>query len=114
MSDGFSYDLSFTVAPVDHDGDPGTAPVDSCTSVTIDNVMSNGSALTDAGTYNVTVNSFLADGGDNFDTLGEVTSTRYGGGNDLDALIAYFGANSPVAPPGTDRVNEVSIPAAAD
>jgi 5'-nucleotidase len=98
VSDGFTYDLATTF---------DTGGTGDCTSVTVSNVMLNGSPLNPAGTYDVTVNSFLADGGDNFTTLGEVTSLRKGGDNDLDALIAYFAANSPVAPPSTDRVNEL-------
>ncbi len=97
VSDGFAYDLSTTI-----DGGSGD-----CTAVSVTNVMLGGVALNPTGTYMVTVNSFLADGGDNFDTFGTITSTRLGGGNDLDALIDYFGANSPVAPPSTDRVNEI-------
>ena len=96
VSDGFTYDLSKTI---DMTGD--------CTSVTISNVMINGSPLDMGATYTVTVNNFLADGGDNFTTFGDVTSTRLGGGNDLQALIDYFAAFSPVAPPSTDRVNEI-------
>ena len=97
VSDGFMYDLATTF-------EVGTGD---CASVAVTNVMLNGVALNLTGTYDVTVNSFLADGGDNFDTLGTITSLRRGGGNDLDALIDYFTANSPVAPPGTDRVNEI-------
>lgn len=97
VSDGFTYDLSTTF-------DGGTGD---CTSVTIANVMLDGSPLDTGATYMVTVNNFLADGGDNFTTFGEVTSTRLGGGNDLQALIDYFGANSPIDPPPTDRVNEI-------
>ncbi len=58
----------------------------------------------DAGTgYRVTVNSFLADGGDNFATLVDGTN-RLGGEVDIDALVTYFGANSPVAPGAQDRI----------
>lgn len=39
--------------------------------------------------YRVTVNSFLADGGDGFTVFKDGTS-RLGGAQDLDALIAYF------------------------
>ena len=60
-----------------------------------------------SATDNVTVNSFLADGGDNFDTLGTITSPRIDGGNDLEALPNYLGTFSPVAPPSIDRVNEL-------
>lgn len=95
VSEGFTYDLAKTIV------------AGNCTSVTISNVMLNGVPLNPAGTYNVTVNNFLADGGDNFTTFGTVTSQRFDGGIDLDALVDYLGANSPVAPPSTDRVNEL-------
>jgi 5'-nucleotidase len=46
----------------------------------------------------VTVNSFLAEGGDGFDVLTEGTD-RKGGGQDVDALIAYLAASerAPIA-----------------
>jgi 5'-nucleotidase len=95
VSQGFTYDLATTFAGGD------------CTSVTISNVMLNGVSLDMGASYNVTVNNFLADGGDNFTTLGTITSARLDGGNDLLALINYLGTFSPVAPPSTDRVNEL-------
>jgi 5'-nucleotidase len=95
VSEGFTYDLSKTI----------TAGV--CTSVSVTNVKLNGVALDPSGKYLVTVNNFLADGGDNFTTLGTVTTPRLDGGNDLLALINYLGAYSPVSPPSTDRVNEL-------
>ena len=54
-------------------------------------------------TYRITVNSFLADGGDNFLVLTEGTD-RLGGEVDLDALVTYFGANSPVPPGPQNRI----------
>lgn len=95
VSEGFTYDLAKTI----EDG--------LCTSITISNIMLNGEALDPAATYGVTVNNFLADGGDNFDTLGTITTPRLDGGNDLEALVNYLGTFSPVAPPSTDRVNEL-------
>jgi 5'-nucleotidase len=95
VSEGFTYDLAKTIVAGD------------CTSVTISNVKLNGVALDPTAAYNVTVNNFLADGGDNFTTFGDVTSSRLDGGNDLLALINYMGTYSPVAPPSTDRVNEI-------
>jgi 5'-nucleotidase len=95
VSEGFTYDLATTIT----DG--------TCTSVTVSNVELNGVPLDPAASYDVTVNNFLADGGDNFTTFGEVTSPRLDGGNDLMALINYLGTYSPVAPPSTDRVNEL-------
>ena len=57
-------------------------------------------------TYRVTVNNFLADGGDGFTVLREGTN-RLGGAVDLDALEAYFVAHSPVAPGPRDRISLV-------
>ena len=51
----------------------------------------------------MTVNSFLADGGDGFTVLREGTD-RLGGAIDLDALEAYFTAHSPVPPGPRDRI----------
>ena len=53
--------------------------------------------------YRVTVNSFLADGGDGFTILRDGTD-RVGGGVDLDAFNADLTANSPVSGPTPNRV----------
>lgn len=95
VSEGFTYDLAKTIV------------AGNCTSVTISNVKLNGVDLDLNATYNVTVNNFLADGGDNFNTFGTISTSRLDGGNDLQALINYLGAFSPVAPPSIDRVNEL-------
>lgn len=72
------------------------------------NVALNGVPLDPAANYQVTVNNFLADGGDGF--LAFLSGTnRIGGGDDLAAFNNYLAANSPVAPPATDRINEVAI-----
>ena len=94
VSVGFSYDLATTI-------EAGT-----CTAITVSNVMLRGVPLDPAATYNVTVNNFLADGGDNFTTFATITAPRLDGGNDLQALVNYLGTFSPVVPPSTDRVNE--------
>ncbi|MFD0784093.1 ExeM/NucH family extracellular endonuclease, partial [Micromonospora azadirachtae] len=62
----------------------------------ITSVKLNGTALDPSGTYRVTVNSFLAAGGDNFTTLGAGTDPATTGDNDLTMLVDYFAANSPV------------------
>jgi 5'-nucleotidase len=96
VSDGFTYDLATTI----EDGN--------CTSVNVSNVELDGAPLDLATSYVVTANGFLADGGDNFTTFEQVPATeKLDGGLDLTALIGYFAENSPVAPPSTDRVNEV-------
>lgn len=69
--------------------------------------MLDGIAVEPTATYNVTANNFLADGGDNFATFATITAPRISGGNDLEALINYLGTFGPVAPPSTDRVNEL-------
>jgi 5'-nucleotidase len=57
-----------------------------------------GEAIDPAKRYRVTVNSFLAEGGDGFELLKDGTG-RTGGGQDLDALIAHLSAGdrTPVA-----------------
>ncbi len=51
----------------------------------------------------MTVNSFLADGGDSFPVL-KLGTSRLGGAVDTDALEAYVVANSPVAPGPQNRI----------
>lgn len=96
VSDGVTYDLSKTMV--------GSA----CTGVTISNLKLNGAPILPGSTYIVTVNSFLADGGDGFSTFGTINpALRLEGGVDLEALANYLAAFSPVAPPSIDRVNEL-------
>ncbi len=90
VSEGFTYTWS------------QSAPVGS----KISNMMLNGVPIDLNATYRVTVNSFLADGGDNFTVLRQGTD-RLGGAVDTDALEAYFIANSPVAPGPVDRITVV-------
>jgi 5'-nucleotidase len=98
VSEGFTYDLATTF-------DPSTGD---CTEIEITEVQLYGMPLEPNATYLVTANNFLADGGDNFTTFGEVDpALRIDGGNDLEALINYLGTFSPVSPPATDRVNEL-------
>ena len=49
------------------------------------------------------MNSFLAFGGDNFTVFYEGTN-QLGGEVDVDALVAYFGANSPISPGPQNRI----------
>jgi 5'-nucleotidase len=95
VSEGFTYDLATTIV----------AGV--CTDVTVSNVQLNGAAISPTTSYMVTVNSFLSDGGDNFDTFGTITAPKLDGGVDLEALTNYLGTFGPVDPPATDRVNEL-------
>ncbi|MGE3540939.1 MAG: bifunctional UDP-sugar hydrolase/5'-nucleotidase [Candidatus Tectimicrobiota bacterium] len=54
-------------------------------------VVRDGVVLNPMHTYSVTVNSFLATGGDGFTVFNDGTF-RLGGAQDIDALIAYFAA----------------------
>ncbi|RKR88671.1 5'-nucleotidase [Micromonospora pisi] len=56
----------------------------------------NGVAINPTATYRVTVNSFLASGGDNFAALGGGANPATTGDNDLTMLTDYLAANSPV------------------
>ncbi len=59
--------------------------------------------------YRITVNSFLAAGGDNFLVLKDGKRAR-GGVLDLDALMAYFKTHSPIAPETVPRIVRVDGP----
>jgi len=56
-------------------------------------------------TFQVTMNSFIATGGDGFTVFNQGTNAL-GGAQDIDALVAYFAANDPagIAVPALDRI----------
>jgi 5'-nucleotidase len=70
------------------------------------NAMISGIAVDPSASYRITVNSFLADGGDGFPILRQGTN-RMGGAVDTDAFEAYFVAHSPVAPGAQNRITQV-------
>jgi 5'-nucleotidase len=92
VSDGFTYEWSAAAA----DG----------SRVNSASIMIGGVPIDLGGSYRVTVNSFLADGGDNFSVLVDGTD-RLGGEVDLDALVTYFGIHSPVAPGPQNRITVI-------
>lgn len=65
-----------------------------CDKVDPASIAINGSTIDLNATYRITVNNFLADGGDKFYVL-KSGSNRLGGGQDVDALEAWF--NNPAA-----------------
>jgi hypothetical protein len=69
----------------------------------ITSITLNGTPIDLAADYRVTVNSFLASGGDNFATLAEGTDRQELGITDLEALTAYFEENSPITPDTESR-----------
>ena len=66
-------------------------------------VTLNGSAIVDAQSYRVEMNVFLATGGDGFSVFNQCTN-QLGGEVDLDALVRYFQAHSPISAPAEDRI----------
>jgi 5'-nucleotidase len=92
VSSGFSYTWS------------QSAPTGS--KVDIASIMINGVPIDPNAVYRVTVNSFLADGGDNFTVLVQGTN-RLGGAIDLDAMEMFFLAFSPIAPGAQNRITVV-------
>jgi 5'-nucleotidase len=70
----------------------------------VGDIALNGRPVQPTTAYRVTVNSFLADGGDGFTVLREGTQ-RLGGAVDVDAFEAYLQANpSGVGPGPQDRI----------
>ena len=66
----------------------------------------NGVVVDPDGSYRVTVNSFLAEGGDGFSVLAD-GEERVVGAIDLDALIAYFAGRGAVEPGPQDRITRI-------
>lgn len=86
----------------------GAASCAGANAVDAADIRLDGVPLEPAGTYRVTVNTFLADGGDGFSVLRD-GSDRVGGVVDTDAFESYLRANavSGLAPPATDRIERV-------
>ena len=89
VSAGFAYSWSAS-APKGSKVDPA--------SITL-----NGTPIDPNASYRVTVNNFMADGGDGYSVLRE-GSDRLGGDVDLDALEKYFIAQGVVAPGPQNRI----------
>ena len=69
----------------------------------ISDIRVAGEPVTDAAQYRVSVNNFLAAGGDGFAEFVNGTDVA-GGAVDLDAFTAYLTANPNLAPPPADRI----------
>ncbi|MCG5450363.1 bifunctional metallophosphatase/5'-nucleotidase [Micromonospora hortensis] len=98
---------------VDPNGTTGTV-ADPCagTRVVRGSLTLGGTTVDTAATYRVTVNNFLAGGGDGFSALTGGTNPVTGQ-IDLDAFVAYLTAQSPVSAPTLDRIRTTAeVPAA--
>jgi 5'-nucleotidase len=96
VSEGFSYTWDANK--------PDAEKVDPAT------IMINGVVVDPAAEYRVTVNSFMADGGDNFSVL-LLGTNLLGGEVDLDALVTYFGTHTPpgVSPGPQNRITRLAV-----
>jgi 5'-nucleotidase len=89
VSEGFTYSYDLT-KPAGQRVDPASIKI-------------NGTVVSPQTMYRVTMNSFLAAGGDNFTVFKEGTN-QLGGDIDIDAFAAYLGARGTVAPPPRNRI----------
>jgi 5'-nucleotidase len=74
----------------------------------ISNMALSGVPIDPATTYHVTMNNFLADGGDSFPAFTAGTNRIYAPNFDVDALAAYLGAHAPVAPGPQNRITKTA------
>jgi 5'-nucleotidase len=101
VSNGFTYSYSFTGA------DPSaTPPVAGAGTITPGSVKIGGVVVDPLASYRVAMNNFLASGGDGFSVFNQGTD-QLGGEIDIDAFVAYFEKNSPVAPGPRDRITRL-------
>jgi 5'-nucleotidase len=75
--------------------------------VMADKMTLNGRPLEPASGYRVTVNDYLAVGGDGFTVAKQGTSPQYGG-YDADALFAFFKTHGPIGPLPPTRILRVN------
>ncbi len=96
----YTYDLSIAA---DILGKPCAGAPNPVTGVTI-----GGTALDPAGTYRITTNNFLADGGDDFLSLKAGTGRTTLSDFDIDSLVRYLKptlTGAPIGPPALDRID---------
>jgi 5'-nucleotidase len=96
VSNGLRYSWSAAAAPCSKIVDLVLTPTDVTVTPPVatgapETIVANGTVLNPAKTYRVTVNNFMATGGDGFTVLLGGTNAL-GGAQDIDALTAYFNA----------------------
>lgn len=96
---GVSAGFEYTYDPTAAEGDR------------IDAMYLNGELIDPTATYKVTVNSFLAAGGDNFGTLAEGANAADSGKIDLQSMVDYFVANPVASPDYAQRAVGVALSA---
>lgn len=92
VSNGFSYAYTLN-APVGQHIDPQS-------------IKLNGVTLDPQATYRVTVNNYMAEGGDYLSVLKQGTD-RLQGPSELDMFVQYFQAHSPITAPTPNRITRL-------
>ncbi|KAA8734807.1 bifunctional metallophosphatase/5'-nucleotidase [Acinetobacter qingfengensis] len=72
----------------------------------VSNIKISGIPLDENKIYRVTANKFLAEGGNNF-SIFKQGQDRVESGLDIDALVNYIKANSPISAPKTTRIKVI-------
>lgn len=101
VSNGFTYQHTFDTTPASFAAQKGGKFV--CDG----SVKLNGVPIDKLASYRVTMNSFLATGGDNFTVL-NAGINPLGGALDLDAMKDYFAAHTLTASGAQDRIVKVA------
>ena len=73
----------------------------------ISNMSLSGAPVDPAAIYKVTLNNFIADGGDSFPAFTAGTNRVFAPDFDVDALADYLGSHSPVSPPALNRITKL-------
>ena len=73
----------------------------------VQSISFRGAPIDPNASYRVTVNDFLASGGDGFSTFKDGTARRTGV-YDVDALDSWFKANSPISPHTPERITRMN------
>ena len=89
VSSGFTYRYRMTAPAGQH--------------VDVDSIMIDGRPIAAADRLRVATLDFLVEGGGGYPALGDGTD-RLVGSADIDALVAYFKARSPIGPPPQNRI----------
>lgn len=71
-------------------------------------IQINGKPLDLAASYRVTMNNFLAAGGDGFSSF-KAGKDQLVGKSDIEALEVYFSGGKPITPPATNRIRRLDI-----
>ena len=99
VSNGFSYTWDGST--------PTGAAAGTGARVVPGSIKLNGTPISMTATYRVTVNNFMATGGDNFTVLIKGTNSQ-AGDLDIDAGVAYFRKLGTVPTPGQNRITRIN------